>query len=80
MGIDDMGIFYIFIDIFFYVVEDYQLADLQQEMESNNVELCNEYINWELLFINICLQEVVFKFMVQINVGVIYNVGIFFGE
>ncbi len=80
MGIDDMGTSYTLTDTLSYAAEDYQLADLQQEMESNNVELRNEYINRELSSINTRLQEAAFKPTVQVSAGGTYNVGISFGE
>lgn len=80
MGIDDLATSYTLTDTLSYAAEDYQLTDLQQEMESNNVQLRNEYINRELSSINTRLQEAAFKPTVQVNAGATYNVGISFGE
>jgi|AntRauTorckE5430_2_1112549.scaffolds.fasta_scaffold01468_7 outer membrane protein TolC len=80
MGVDNIADTYTLTDTLSYDAEPYQLSDLQQEMESNNVELRNEYINRELSSINTRLQEAAFKPTVQVQAGATYNVGISFGE
>ena len=80
MGVDDLGTSYLLTDTLTYAAEAYQLSDLQEEMESNNVQLRTEYINRELSSINTCLQQSAFRPTVQVQAGATYNVGISFGE
>lgn len=80
MGVDDLSTPYDLTDTLSYSAEAYQLEALQQEMESNNVQLRNEYINRELASINTRLQEAAYKPTVQLQAGATYNVGISFGE
>lgn len=80
MGVDDLGTSYLLTDTLTYAAEAYQLSDLQEEMESNNVQLRTEYINRELSSINTRLQQSAFRPTVQVQAGATYNVGISFGE
>ncbi|MCB0583093.1 MAG: TolC family protein [Phaeodactylibacter sp.] len=80
MGVDDLNTPYRLSDTLTYDVADYQLGDLQQQMQASNNQLQNQYINRDLAELNTRIQEAALYPTVQLRSGLTYDVALSTGE